>query len=81
MWGQVRLSQDSVFVCELLNEAHDDFCVLLTNLDLLEGAVDHGDEHVEQYYHHGNVVNPVQHVTNVLDEFVPVIDHDRFDLR
>lgn len=54
---------------------------LMTNLNLLEGTVDHGDEHVEQHYHHGNVVNPVQHVANVLDEFVSVIDHNRPDLR
>ncbi len=51
-----------------------------TNLDLLKGTVNHGDEHVEQHYHHGNVVNSVQHVTNVLDEFVPIIDHNRSDL-
>ena len=36
--------------------------------------------HVEQHYHHGDVVNPVQHVTNVLDEFVSVIDNDGLDL-
>lgn len=52
----------------------------MTNLNFLEGTVNHGDEHVEQHYHHGNVVNPVQHVTSVLDEFVPVIDDDRSDL-
>lgn len=54
-------------------------CVM-TNLNLLERTVNHGNEHVEQHYHHGNVVNPVQHVTNVLDEFVSVIDHNRPDL-
>lgn len=53
---------------------------LRTDLNLLEGTVDHGDEHVEQHYHHGDVVNPVQHVTNVLDEFVSVIDNDGLDL-
>lgn len=49
-------------------------------LNLLEGAVNHGDEHVEQHYHHGDVVHPVEHVTNVLDELVPVVDHHRPDL-
>jgi len=50
-------------------------------LNLLEGAVNHGDEHVEQHYHHGNVVDPVQHVTDVLNEFVSVVDDNRLDLR
>lgn len=54
---------------------------LMTNLNLLEGTVNHGNEHVEQHYHHGHVVNSIQHVTNVLDEFVSIIDHDRPDLR
>jgi len=54
---------------------------LMTNLNLLEGTVDHGDEHVEQHYHHGDVVNAVQHVADVLDEFVSIIDHDRLHLR
>lgn len=52
----------------------------MTNLNLLEGAVNHGNEHVEQHYHHGNIVDPIQHVANVLNEFVPVIDHDGPDL-
>lgn len=53
----------------------------MTYLNFLEGAVNHGDEHVEQHYHHGNVVNPIKHITNVLNEFVPVVDHHRLDLR
>lgn len=53
---------------------------LRTDLNLLEGTVDHGDEHVEQHYHHGDVVDPVQHVANVLNEFVSVIDNDGLDL-
>lgn len=53
----------------------------MTNLNLLKGTVDHGDEHVEQHNNHGDVVNPVQHVTNVLNEFVSIIDHNRPDLR
>lgn len=52
----------------------------MTNLNLLEGTVNHGDEHVEEYYHHGNVVHPVQHVTSVLNEFVSVVDDNRPDL-
>lgn len=53
---------------------------LMTNLNLLEGTVDHGDEHVEEHYHHGNVVHPVQHITSVLNEFVSVVDDNRPDL-
>lgn len=53
---------------------------LITNLNLLEGTVNHGNEHVEQHYHHGNVVNPIQHVTNVLDEFMSIVDDNRPDL-
>lgn len=52
----------------------------MTNLNLLEGAVNHGDEHVEQHYHHGYIVNPVQHVTNVLNEFMSIVDDNRLDL-
>ena len=49
-------------------------------LDLLVGAVDHGDEHVEQHHHHGDVVDAVQHVADVLDELVVVLQHHRDDL-
>lgn len=55
--------------------------ILLTNLDLLEGTVNHGDEHVEQHYHHGNIVDAIEHVTDVLNEFVSVVDDNRSDLR
>lgn len=48
--------------------------ILMTNLNLLEGTVNHGNEHVQEHYHHGNVVYPVQHVTSVLNEFVSVVD-------
>lgn len=54
--------------------------MLMTNLNLLEGTVNHGDEHVKKHYHHGNVVYPVEHVTSVLDEFVSVVDDNRPDL-
>lgn len=52
----------------------------MTDLDLLEGAVNHGDEHVEQHDHHGDVVDAVQHVANVLDELVPIVDDHGPDL-
>lgn len=52
----------------------------MTNLNLLEGTINHGDEHVQEHYHHGNVVYPVQHVTSVLDELVSVVDDNRPDL-
>lgn len=53
----------------------------VTYLYLLEGAVNHGDEHVEQHYHHGNVVNAIQYVANVLNELVSIVDDYGFDLR
>lgn len=53
---------------------------LMTNLNLLEGTVNHGDEHVKEHDHHGNVVYTVQHVTSVLDEFVSVVDDNGPDL-
>lgn len=53
----------------------------MTYLNLLEGTINHGNEHVEQHYHHGNIVNSVQDVTSVLDEFVFVVDHYGSDLR
>lgn len=46
-------------------------------LDLLVRAVDHGNEHVEKDDHHGDVVDPVQDVTNVLDEFMVILQHHR----
>lgn len=52
----------------------------MTNLNLLEGAVYHGDEHVEKHDHHGDVIDAVQHVANVLDEFMPIVDDYRPDL-
>lgn len=53
---------------------------LQTHLNLLERAVDHRNEHVEEHYHHGNVVDPIQHVANVLDEFMSIINYHRLDL-
>lgn len=44
-------------------------------LYLLVGVVDHGDEHVEQHHHHGDVVDAVQDVADVLDELVVVLQH------
>lgn len=52
----------------------------VTNLNLLEGAVNHGDEHVEQHDHHGDVVDSVEHIANVLNEFVPIVDDHGPDL-
>lgn len=50
-------------------------------LDFLEGAVDHGDKHVEQDNDHGNVVHSVQDIADIFDELVPVINDHGFDLR
>lgn len=49
-------------------------------LNLLEGIVNHGDQHVEEDNHHGDVVNTVEDITDVLNEFVSIIDDDRLDL-
>lgn len=50
-------------------------------LDFLVWAVDHGDEHVEKDYHHGDVIDPVQHVANVLYELMVVLQHHWNHLR
>ncbi len=47
-----------------------------TYLNFLEGAVEHGYEHIQQNYHHDDVVHPVQNITSVLNELmVNVNDH------
>lgn len=51
------------------------------HLNFLEGAVDHGYEHVQQNDDHGNVVNSIEDVAGVFDELVPIIDNDRFHFR
>lgn len=53
----------------------------LAYLDFLIGVVDHGYQHVEQHNHHGDIINPVQHIANILDELVVVFQHHRDDLR
>ena len=76
--------------CEFVSEACDGITIIssilrmiirLTNLNLLEGTVNHGDEHVQQHYHHGDVVDAVQHVTDIFNKFVSIVDDDRPDLR
>lgn len=52
-----------------------------TYLNLLIGVVDHGYQHVEQHDHHGDVINAVENVTNVLDELVVVFQHHRDHFR
>ena len=47
-----------------------------THLDLLEGAVEHGDEHVEEDDHHDDVVDAVEDVARVLDELVVGVQYD-----
>lgn len=44
--------------------------MIKTYLDFLEGAVEHGDEHIQQDDHHDDVVHPVQDVADVLNELV-----------
>lgn len=44
-------------------------------LYLLVRAVDHGNEHVEENDHHCDVIDAVQHVADVLYEFMVVLQH------
>lgn len=39
-------------------------------LDFLEGAVEHGYEHVQQNNHHDDVVHPIQNIADVLNELM-----------
>ncbi len=53
----------------------------IAHLYFLVWAVYHGNKHVEQNHHHGNVVDPVQHIANVLDKFMIIFQHHRRHLR
>lgn len=53
----------------------------VAHLYFLVRAVYHGDEHVEQNHHHGDVVDAVQHVSDVLDEFMIVLQNHRRHFR
>lgn len=45
-------------------------------LNFLEGAVEHGNEHIQQDNHHDEVVYPIKNIANILNEFmVNVNDH------
>lgn len=44
-------------------------------LYLLVRAVDHGDQHVEENHHHGDVIDAIQDVADVLDELMVVLEH------
>lgn len=45
-------------------------------LNFLEGAVEHGNEHIQQDNHHDDVVHPIQNIASVLDELmVDINDH------
>lgn len=50
-------------------------------LNFLIRVVDHGYQHVEQHHHHGDVINAVQDVADVLDELVVVLQHHRDHFR
>lgn len=52
-----------------------------TDLDLLVGAVDHSDEHVQQNHHHSHVIYPIQDITDVLYELMVVLQDHRGDFR
>lgn len=48
---------------------------LFMYLYLLVRAVDHGNEHVEKDDHHRDIIDPVQHVADVLYELMVVLQH------
>lgn len=50
-------------------------------LNLLKGAVDHCNEHVEQYNDHSDVIHSIEHITGVLNEFVSVVHNHWLHLR
>lgn len=45
-----------------------------TYRNFLEGAVEHGNEHIQQDNHHDNVVHPIQNIANILNELVVDVD-------
>lgn len=45
-------------------------------LDFLIGAVNHGDQHVEQNDHHGHIVYSIKDVSDILYEFVVIFEHN-----
>lgn len=47
-------------------------------LYFLEGAVEHGNEHIEQDDHHDDVVDPIQNIAYVLNEFMVDVNDHRF---
>lgn len=44
-------------------------------LYLLVRAVDHGNQHVEENNYHGDIIDAVQDIADVLDELVVVLQH------
>lgn len=45
-------------------------------LNFLEGAVEHGNEHIQQDDHHDDVIHSIQHIASVLNELMVYInDH------
>ncbi len=50
--------------------------VIKTYLNFLEGAVEHGNEHIQQDNHHDDVVHSIQDIASILNELVlNVNDH------
>lgn len=49
-----------------------------TYLNFLKGAVEHCNEHIQQDYHHDNIVHPIQNVANILNEFMLNVNDHRF---
>lgn len=49
-----------------------------TYLDFLEGAVKHGNEHIQQDNHHDDVVHTVQNVAGIFNELMVDVNDHRF---
>lgn len=50
-------------------------------LNLLVGAVDHSNEHVEKDDHHRDIIDSVQDVADVLYELMVILQHHRDHFR
>lgn len=52
--------------------------MIKTYLNFLEGAVEHGNEHIQQDNHHDDVVHPVQNIANILNELMVDVNNHWF---
>lgn len=47
-------------------------------LNFLEGAIKHGDEHIQQHNHHDDVVDSIENIADILNELVVNINDNGF---